>query len=318
MIKEYPLVSIIVITYNSAKYVLETLESVKVQTYQNIELIVSDDCSTDNTVDICRLWIEENKARFIRTEIITVRKNTGIPSNCNRGVKASNGEWVKLIAGDDVLLPNYLNIILNQSKGYSILCSNYYIAQDDLSNIERSTEIHKNPFFKCLLANCQFQFALRNSGTIPPLTAIFKRVVFDSVRGFNEKYPLIEDYPFFLEVNRLGFYVYCLKDILAIYRRHGSSLTSKGNYIVHPIFISTFKIQKDICSKYVPLIEKFNIIYYYYSVKLLFYLNLNQNTSLGILFWKTLKLFNFFSIYRKFIKLFRFKYSFENYLINRT
>ncbi|PMB24596.1 hypothetical protein CEN47_17710, partial [Fischerella thermalis CCMEE 5319] len=102
--KDYnPLVSIIVITYNSAKYVLETLESAKAQTYQNIELIVSDDGSTDETVEICRKWIEENKERFVKTELITVPANTGIPANCNRGVKAAKGEWVKLIAGDDIL-----------------------------------------------------------------------------------------------------------------------------------------------------------------------------------------------------------------------
>ncbi len=56
---ENPLVSIIVCTYNSSKYVLETLESAKEQTYQNVELIVSDDCSTDNTVELCRKWIAE-------------------------------------------------------------------------------------------------------------------------------------------------------------------------------------------------------------------------------------------------------------------
>ncbi len=56
-----PLVSIIVITYNSSKYVLETLESAKAQTYQNIELIVSDDGSTDNTIEICKIWIEKTR-----------------------------------------------------------------------------------------------------------------------------------------------------------------------------------------------------------------------------------------------------------------
>lgn len=56
-----PLVSVIVITYNSAKYVLETLESIRVQSYQNIELIISDDCSKDNTIDICRNWIGKMK-----------------------------------------------------------------------------------------------------------------------------------------------------------------------------------------------------------------------------------------------------------------
>ena len=85
---ENPLVSIIVITYNSSKYVLETLESAKAQTYQNIELIISDDGSQDETVELCEKWLAENKDRFIDSQIITVEKNTGIPANCNRGVKA--------------------------------------------------------------------------------------------------------------------------------------------------------------------------------------------------------------------------------------
>src|SRR5690606_22852216 len=97
---ENPLVSIIVITYNSSKYVLETLESARAQTYQNIELIISDDGSKDATVQICRDWLKENSDRFVHSQLLTVEHNTGIPANCNRGVKASKGEWIKLIAGD--------------------------------------------------------------------------------------------------------------------------------------------------------------------------------------------------------------------------
>ena len=99
-----PLVSISVITYNSSKYVIETLDSAKAQTYQNIELIISDDCSTDNTVEICKNWINDNKERFVRTELITVKKNTGISPNCNRANNAANGEWIKEIAGDEIEL----------------------------------------------------------------------------------------------------------------------------------------------------------------------------------------------------------------------
>ena len=104
--KVLPLVSVPVITYNSAKTVIETLDSIKAQTYQNLELIVSDDCSTDNTVEVCQKWIEENKSRFVRTEVVTVEKNTGVAGNLNRAEAACRGEWIKPIAGDDVLLPN--------------------------------------------------------------------------------------------------------------------------------------------------------------------------------------------------------------------
>ncbi|MBH2024900.1 MAG: glycosyltransferase, partial [Flavobacteriales bacterium] len=81
-----PLVSVVVITYNSSKYVMETLESVKAQTYENIELIISDDGSTDHTIEMCRVWLAQNNNRFPKTKLLTVEENTGIPANCNRGV----------------------------------------------------------------------------------------------------------------------------------------------------------------------------------------------------------------------------------------
>lgn len=69
-----PLVSVSIITYNSSSTILETLDSIYSQSYQNIELIVSDDCSTDNTVEICKKWIDEHKDRFVRVELLTVEK----------------------------------------------------------------------------------------------------------------------------------------------------------------------------------------------------------------------------------------------------
>ena len=100
------LVSIIVATYNSSRFVIETLESAKAQTWQNIELVVSDDCSADNTVELCRNWIAQNKDRFVNTQLITVPANTGVSANCNRMIQSSVAEWIKMIAGDDILLPN--------------------------------------------------------------------------------------------------------------------------------------------------------------------------------------------------------------------
>lgn len=108
-----PLVSINITTYNSSKFIIETLESAKMQTYQNIELIVSDDSSVDNTVELCKKWIEKNKERFVRCKVITVEKNTGIAANCNRAMNASNGEWIKELAGDDIFLPNCVEDNIN-------------------------------------------------------------------------------------------------------------------------------------------------------------------------------------------------------------
>ena len=70
-----PLVSILVVTYNSSKTIEETLESAKNQTYGPIEVIISDDHSTDDTVEICEKWIEKNENRFTNSKVISASEN---------------------------------------------------------------------------------------------------------------------------------------------------------------------------------------------------------------------------------------------------
>ena len=124
--QEQPLVSVRVITYNSSKTVIETLDSIYNQTYPNIELIISDDCSKDNTVELCREWVKLHKERFACIQILTVEKNTGVTINIDRSEKACHGEWVKGIAGDDLLLPNcietYVEYIKRNPRTIYVFC----------------------------------------------------------------------------------------------------------------------------------------------------------------------------------------------------
>ena len=83
---ENPLVSVVIVTYNSSRFVKETLESVYEQTYQKIELIVTDDCSIDNTNDVVRNWIQNHSDRFVRCVHVIAPHNSGIGKNCNRGL----------------------------------------------------------------------------------------------------------------------------------------------------------------------------------------------------------------------------------------
>jgi len=108
-----PLVSFIVITYNSSKFIIDTLESARLQTYPELELVISDDASSDNTVALCEEWLRENKNRFAGTKIITSPVNTGITGNYNRGIKAAAGRWIKPLAGDDALLPTCIEDNVN-------------------------------------------------------------------------------------------------------------------------------------------------------------------------------------------------------------
>jgi len=190
-----PLVSIIVITYNSSKYVLETLESARAQTYQNIELIVSDDGSTDDTVQICRDWLKENSERFVQTQLLTVEKNTGIPANCNRGVKASKGEWIKLIAGDDILFPdaieNTLRCAIENNKKFVISDLQFFNEVGELNHYGSPKEIAR--FFSKKNVKEKYLSYLRSSVFLNSPTYFYNRSVYISTNGYDEDFKMLED-----------------------------------------------------------------------------------------------------------------------------
>lgn len=229
-----PLVSIIVITYNSEKYVLETLESAKVQTYRNIELIISDDASADNTVDLCRNWLERNKDRFIRTEIVTVPKNTGIPANCNRGIKASRGEWLKLCAGDDVLLEDCIekNIKFCKDTGAEICFSKMdyidNIGQPLPRDLQHDAQLER--FFSKKFEEKKEAY-LRNPLFLNVPTEFFSRELYDRCGGFDERIRLLEDQPFFYRILNAGADLQYFDEVTVLYRKHG------GSTVLNTIFI---------------------------------------------------------------------------------
>jgi alpha-1,3-rhamnosyltransferase len=280
-----PLVSIIVITYNSSKYVLETLESAKVQTYQNIELIVSDDCSSDDTLEICRSWLNENQQRFKRVELVTSEKNTGIAPNCNRGLKAAKGEWVKLIAGDDILLGNCINEFIDyiQSNNEAkFIFSNILINGKQLNNIENNTD------FFCLTADRQYNELLKGNILNAPASFMNREATIKS-GCFNEKYPLFEDYPFFLKILRNNYKLYKIYMPLVSYRKDNTGISSinKMNIKYHRDVLGFFKEEylKELFNNrlYIYLMHYLveTILLYFVKMKIIRY----QNNYKIILSW---------------------------------
>jgi len=228
-----PLVSVVVITYNSYVFVVETLESIKRQTYQHIELIISDDGSTDQTVRLCSDWVEANKYRFVRVEIITVEHNTGIPSNCNRGIKACNGEWVKLIAGDDMLLNECIEIYISYLKNNlecKILTSNivpYLNSFSDDCKIVTKEYNNKSKFFNYAPRD-QFLCLLRVHCVNTPTLFVLKDV-YISCNYYDESLRLWEDTPFFLTATRRGFKIHYINYESCAYRVHDHSTHLRGH-----------------------------------------------------------------------------------------
>jgi glycosyltransferase involved in cell wall biosynthesis len=205
-----PLVSIIVITYNSVKYVLETLESAKAQTYRNVELIVSDDCSTDDTVAVCRKWLDENGGHFVRAELLQTPRNTGCPGNCNRGLRVAQGVWIKFIAGDDILLPDCLEAMLEFAiaKNVRIATSAMEEFCDDgwPTRISKRLRADQARFFRTSKER-QLEVYLRYPIFLNTPAFLINKNVFSKIGMYDEAFGMLEDTPFVIKALQAGYTV---------------------------------------------------------------------------------------------------------------
>lgn len=220
--EKFPLVSVVVITYNSSSTVLETLESIKKQTYENIELIISDDCSTDNTQSVVTHWLENNTSLFKRTVFTSTLKNGGPAVNCNNGIKESNGEWFKLIAADDLLLPNCIMQNVEYVKKHintQILISKMLCFRGCEDVVLSQNDVNLN-FWK-LTRKQQYHMMLLDNWITAP-SQFIRKDVWERLNGFDESIPFIEDYPFWIKAYQSGINFDFLDEPTVRYRIHNS------------------------------------------------------------------------------------------------
>ncbi len=225
-----PLVSIIVVTYNSSNFVLEALESAKDQSYKKVELIVTDDCSTDNTREICKKWIEQNEQRFVRVTLITSEKNTGIPANCNRGIKTCKGEWLIFIAGDDVLLENCIHDNLSfvkENPNAKFISSKVKNINEvgELLNTKRSLFDAFIKFYFNQSAIKQLKIYSRRPVFLNSPTFFIKRELIVAVDYFDEMFKIHEDMCLIYRVNGINEKVFFLDKNTVKYRIHENAIS---------------------------------------------------------------------------------------------
>lgn len=249
--KKHPLVSVPVITYNSAMTVVETLESIKSQTYQNLELIVSDDCSTDNTVAICQEWIEKNKNRFVRTAILTVEKNTGVSANLNRALRACQGKWVKNIAGDDILFCDCVGIYMEYvRKNPDAVCvfSKVEVFGSSRENREKVMQWFDYSFF-AMSPKEQYEYLQCVRNCIPAATSFYNKNELEKLElNFDERIPLLEDYPMWLNLLSKGVRLDFVDKVTVKYRISETALSTTSTQSIafrksNAIFYKLYRFQ---------------------------------------------------------------------------
>ena len=238
--KYNPLISVGVIAYNSSEYILDLLESVKAQTYQKIELIVSDDRSSDDTVAICKEWIAQNKDRFVRAEVIVPERNTGTAGNYNRALFASKGEWMKFIDGDDILFPNCLEdnveYVTNHPEAKIVFSDILYFEDAKIpSNKHFVSEEEKRMFEKDV--HEQFRAVLKKNH-MPPSSSFMSTAVLKA-NPYQEEYGVMEDAPKWIDLARKGYKFYYFDKVTTGYRECVSA-TRQDKRFFSPLLVESF------------------------------------------------------------------------------
>jgi alpha-1,3-rhamnosyltransferase len=284
------LVSVIIVAYNSSQFIIETLESVSKQTWEEIELIITDDCSGDDTVEVSRNWLSEKGQRFVSTEILTTNKNTGISTNANRGLKAASGEWIKFLGADDTLRPKCIQdnmLFVKEHPGVKVQFSNLevYNGTFEEQNLLTTTPGNKIPPGSILapgrLASSQYRMLLVCDQIDFSPSVFLKRETLLSVGGFDERFKMLEDYPLWLNLTRNGHKLYFMDKVTVNYRRHAKAINNTGiTYLINPNYFKTENFRKVYTYPNMPIDIRLNQRYIWYITQIFRCDWLNRNKKL--------------------------------------
>jgi cellulose synthase/poly-beta-1,6-N-acetylglucosamine synthase-like glycosyltransferase len=217
---EHPLVTIIVVSYNHSQYIKENLDSIKAQTYENIQLIVGDDASADNSAEIFKEWLNENNYPADKN---FHTQNTGFAAMLNECIELAKGKYVKILAADDFLHPDSIKKCVEKleilGEEYGMVFSNTHAIDDKSSIIEDFADYN-------LLGNINpsvFAEELIKGNRIAALTVLIRLKVIKETGKYDTKF-IVEDYYRWLKISEKYLIGY-LPEKLAYYRLHSGNIS---------------------------------------------------------------------------------------------
>lgn len=212
------LVSVIMPSYNTGRFIAESIRSVLLQTYNNWELIIVDDCSSDDTMDVLRDVVLETQCAD-RIRIIRNEKNCGAAVSRNRALREARGKYIAFLDSDDLWASNKLEaqICFMEENGYDFTYTRYNEIDEKGSSlgvvVSGPTHIGKTGMFNFCWPGC--------------LTVMYNREVVGDIQIVDIKKN--NDYAMWLKIIRKAK-CHLLPEVLASYRKRSGSI-SNHSYI---------------------------------------------------------------------------------------
>lgn len=218
MINENPLVTIIAACYNHERFVVECLESIRNQTYPNIQLIITDDYSTDHSVDLIEQWVEIHQ---VECKFIKHTENMGLPKTLNEALSYSKGEYISIISTDDFwfsdFVDNRIKIFIESEESVGVVYGGTLPIDVNGSNfpytLPRKSPAPEGNIYKELLRVC----------FIPAMSTMIRRSCFQTVGLYDESL-VSEDYDMWLRIASHYHFKFS-PEICSAYRIHGNSMS---------------------------------------------------------------------------------------------
>ncbi len=213
--KKYPLVTIITPTYNRASFLGETIKSVLAQNYKNIEYIVLDGQSTDNTLEVVK--------KFIGKIIWDSHKNMGEVKAVNKGFSMAHGEIIGVVNSDDPLLPGAISEIVNFMVANPKIIGAY---PDWIKTDKDGKEIEK-----VVLPDYNYEYMLRKHSCTPGPATFYRKIIIDKLKGRDDRFKYVSDFDFVLRAGLIGDFARIPK-FLTTFRVHSGAATTKSKGFV--------------------------------------------------------------------------------------
>ncbi|WP_400192021.1 glycosyltransferase family 2 protein [Hymenobacter sp. B81] len=220
----FPLVSICMSSYNNAHYVVETLNSFTAQTYPNLEIVVVDDCSKDDSVAVIRNWLA---GCSIPHHLVQHEQNRGVCRVANSLIEHASGKYVSIIASDDVLHPEKISsqvaLLEKAGPGHAMAYSNVWRMSDEGVRLPEDYFT----YYGTQPVDGAFLLPLLKGNFIPGMSALIRRDVFAEVGPFDESLSF-EDWDMWLRIARQYNIIYS-PQFAGSYRVHSRSLWRNRN-----------------------------------------------------------------------------------------
>lgn len=228
-----PIISIIMPVYNASQYIRDSIGSILNQTFQNFELIVIDDGSTDKSVSIIETFHDER--------IKMIKNRHDYIASLNIGLKRAQGEYLVRMDADDIMLPDRLGMQLNYMELHPSIavCGSYAKRIGDATGIIKTETLHGRIITSMLLYN-----------PINHPTVIIRRSSLGE-NMYSPGYPYAEDYKLWTDLVKKGLQFANIPNVLLFYRCSSTQVTNSKRNIM---FQSTKKIQLEYAEHVIGLI----------------------------------------------------------------